>query len=654
MTISTWNFLQGGFASGANNLYDFAALKNYAFVTDYGHSKPIAWDGISTAGMAQGYRLSYNYTAKGVQLSFTVNTNDNSILDMAASQPASGLYIGKLMYISGGASEHTEVVSVETFSTTGTAGDTNYFVTQITLSTKVALDRDTASFNGVTITTAASGGSITTTGALTCFKIMAITQMKSGGFRASEEMSVDVINGSAGKILLSDILMDLSFNGTEFGFDIAAMATEWFMTKPFDPQLRPTAPLSAASQIYYKIPLAALSTGLNPMLNSETAFDIIDNVAGTENTTVLEYELEQAYFTEQVDAPRVKFMRVFQNFLCEAGDPCFPSRLWLSELLSPQIWSEFGGTQGSFLDFAPDDGDIITGIKPWSNFLFVFKAHSVFRVEFTGADVTPFTVQQITNHIGALSHFAIQDTDKGIVFLSEKGPAICRGYYVSYVAFEGPQNAVDGLSGVDLLFNSNYSAPLNFNALVYSVSANDTQHRRLWFSVTQGTNDEYRDKALIYDYAHNAWWLNDSVANYYAQVQDANNFIDIWSGNYAAQVFEQESGVVDAPGNPISFSYTMAPIFADISFDWMNGRRLWISGIQNSSSSILSVDATSFPVGNTVTVTFDTSDPKFASGMYVPLPGDAMSTQIRLRHTDNTTLDITGIRLEYENQGPRV
>lgn len=656
MTITAWNFLEGGFATGANTLFDFATLKNYVFATDYANSKPLCWNGITTSGMAQGYRLSWGYTAKGNELTFTVDGTDNSILNMTtATQSASGLYPGKLLYISGGALGHGEIAAIDAFVTTGTAGDTNYYVTQITLTSTVKADRTTANYNGVTITSTASGGSITTSGALTCFKIMGITQMKSGGYRASEEISIDVKDGTSGQIQISDLLMNATFTGAQFGFDIPSSATTWFMTKAFNPTLKPSEPLSAATQVYYKIPAPSLSTSVNPMLNSETAFDINTQVAGTEHTTLNEYNLEQAYFTEQVDAPKVKYMRVFNNFMCEAGDPCFPSRLWISELLSPQIWSEFGGTQGSFLDINPDDGDEIVGIKPWSTFLFIFKNHGVFRMSFTANADTPFEIQKVSGSVGALSHFAIQETDGGLVFLTEKGPAICKGYYVTYTAFGGPQDSISGLGGVDPLFDANYSAPLNFDALKYSVSGNDTQHKRLWFSVTQGTDSTYRDKALIYDYAHNQWWLNNNIANYYASIADTNNFISVWSGNYIAQVYQQEAGFSDEPGIPIDFSYTMPPVYSGDTFGWMNVRRLWISGIPSTGgSSTLTVTATSLPAGDVRTLTFDMTNSELPYGIYQPLQGDCKALQIQLTHSDNVPLNITGIRLDYEPNGDRV
>jgi len=312
---------------------------------------------------------------------------------------------------------------------------------------------------------------------------MGITALRSGGFRASEEMSVDVKDGSAGIINLTNVRMNSSFDGTQFGFDIGTTATTWFMTKAFNPQLEPTDAASGVGQIYYEIPGASITVS-NPSPNTATLFSITEEVAGTEPTTLDVFTHEQAYFTLQVDAPKVKYMRVYNNFLLEGGDPCNRSRVWISELLSPNIWSEFGGTQGSFLDIDPDDGDEISGICVWTTFAFIFKYHSVHRINFTGDEQVPFTVEKLAGKIGALSHFAIQETDKGIIFLSEKGPAICRGYYVTYTSFGGPEDAMAGLGGIDPLFDSSYISPLNFEALKFSVSANDTQHRGLWFSVT--------------------------------------------------------------------------------------------------------------------------------------------------------------------------
>jgi len=218
-----------------------------------------------------------------------------------------------------------------------------------------------------TATRTATGGTM----AVGWYRVVAITQLKSGGYRASAPQDVEITAGTD-RIVLSSIAMDSTH--TEFNFDIDSLATTWFCTTT------QTAQADLDGAILYKLDASDISVATNPIANSTTTFDITDDPAGTENTTLDEYGIEQGYFTSQVDTPDCKFLASGEGYLCMAGDNDNPSRLWVSPLNEPQVWGTFGGNQGTFYPVGnQNDGQIIRGVKFSQGAFFVFKDTDIYR-----------------------------------------------------------------------------------------------------------------------------------------------------------------------------------------------------------------------------------------------------------------------------------
>lgn len=600
-----WNILKTGLAPQGNAIFDFATLKDYLFTCDYATHGTQVWDGTSLSTMAHGYRLSFGYTGIGVSLQVAAGPLgiQGVKVNLSANQPATGLFVGKIISLSGGANSTPDECVVTGFTTTGTAGSATYYVTQIIVDKYPQMDRTAVNFGGVNISAASTGGTIVSAGSKTCFKVMAVTQLKSGGLRASEEFTVDLETTTTGSIVVSGITMRDTFNGTQFAFDVGGNATTWFMTEAFDPLLPITSPDSGLGMLYYRIDPARISLNANPMPNSTGTFTITAGPDTADDDTLLTaFQLEQGYFTQQVDAPRVKFIRVFQSFLALAGDPLNPSRLWVSEQYAPQVISEFGSTLGSYLDVNPDDGDRITGLHVWNGFLFVYKQHSIYRVNFTGNPVAPFTVDRLVSNIGALSHWTIQETDNAMIFLSERGPAMCQGSLAQVV---GEQvSPLFDENARPILYNSQaagtqFEGHSDLDTLAYCTAANDTIHKSVWTSYgTDGSTT--RDRALVFNYGQNTWNTLKQASNFYANVPDENGFSKIYAGGYDGKIYQMDvlDGEIEAPAAflqpgqndkvnnssptlnlPITFQgstcmYVMAPIFPEEPGMWMNLKRV--------------------------------------------------------------------------------
>jgi hypothetical protein len=377
--------------------------------------------------------------------------------------------------------------------------------------------------------------------------VMAVTALTSGGYRTT---FYDVTLTATNKdILISSLTA--SENYDQFYFDIGATATSWFITKPAT---------SSAGQIYYKVPTAGMSIA-NPTANSTTAFTIYpssDAQLEAENTLDREFSTQQGYFTLQVDTPSFKGMDVFQNMLCGWGDPNNPSRVWISEQGAPQVFTTYGSTLGNFLDIAPEDGEIVTGLKAIGEALFVTKQHSIYRVDFTGDTNDPFHWEEVKGGLGTQSHWSLEQVPEGLYFISELGPSVCTGSY---------SRLIDAASNIRNLFDA--GDPLSFKqtGLSYAVSCKDST-RGVVYTTISSHDSSLRDTVLGYDYINQQFQKVSGLnANVIATIGNASGFPSLWYGDYQGWAYAQLGDSDDCTVQSSDGQYSIAiPMRADTPF----------------------------------------------------------------------------------------
>ncbi len=450
------------------------------------------------------------------------------------------------------------------------------------------------------------------------YKILAVTTLVSGGQRASAEMTVTMAGGGTQQIAVTSIVMD-GTSASNFGFDIAATATQWFMA--------PLSSATATDYTYYKIP-AANMTVANPAANSTTSFNITATTGLTTSSTFLDvYDLPQAYFTSQAATPSCAYMAVFQDILCMAGDPNNPSRVWFSEQLAPNIWSTYGQLLGSYIEVDDGDGDVIKGLFQWNGSLYVLKQHSVHIVEFTGNAALPFDRRRLPGDIGALSHWSCKDIGSGFVFLSERGVAICSGTIIGLAP--GTANILDYFDPAD-------ANTFNLSVMQYSTAGLNRTKGQVWWGVAS-TGSTNRDQVLVYDYTNNAFWLDDGISgNYFTEVGDANGFFSVWSGDYSAQVFQHELGTSD-DGIAIDWYFYCPWIESGEPSQWKHFDWLQVSGDVQTTGTLTCTVYLDFSTTASRTLTFDMSNAKFKTGMRVPIGARGKYIQIKF---SNSTLNV--------------
>lgn len=470
---------------------------------------------------------------------------------------------------------------------------------------------------------AAAGGAVTAG----VYKVMAVTSLDSGGYRASAPVTVTTAAGNL-TIAVSSIVAD-GTAATDFGFDISATATKWFMT-------------AAGGETYYKIPAANMSVA-NPPANNTTTFNITALTGlTTANTLIVEYSLPQGYFTSQVAAPAVKYMTAWQDFLVMAGDPNNPSRVWFSEQNAPNVWSTYGQIYGNYLEIDDGDGDVITGVFQWNGSLYVSKQHSLHIVEFTGNAAAPFQRRRLPGDIGALSGFTFKDVGAYFVFLSERGIAGCVGSIASIAP--GMENILD-------LFDPNDADRFNLAACTYSTAGHNRVLGQVWFGVSS-TSATTRDKVLIFDYTNKCFWLDDGISgNYFTEVGDANGFFSAWSGDYSGQIFQHDSGTTDN-GAAIDWYFTTPALGMKDPYAWKHFDKLMVAGDKQASGT-LSIDVyVDRSTTATKTLTVDMTTDRMLTGYLTQIGVRGKTVQFKFRNSESgVPVHIDSFGVYFDNVG---
>lgn len=651
---SNWSTLSGYW--GAIIFVYFETIKNLLFLsgaqipspTSQSMVPPKWWDGSMTQLGFHGSRLSpfyqdfFGQNYSGV----LVSSVSGQIFTIQATQFAGGLYRGKQIWLNFG-NHVIDPAIVSSFTTTGVAGTSTYYVTTITVLNAPHFTNQPISilWNGVTIAQSTTGGSIVIAGAATTVKVLAVTAMASGGLRASEQ-SIDVAVGSTNSIALSNIQMAFG-DGQPFGTDIGSNATTWYMTPPFNPQLPSSDPNSGPSQIYYRIPdnngiPTDTNTGFNPMPNSTTAFTIkTPRNPATDATLIADTSIDaQGYFTGQVDIPLYKFAKAWQNFLVLFGDIWNPSSIWVSAYGSPQVFGTQGGLDGAFIQVPNgNDGQVIVGAYVWRGDLYIFKTNSVYVLQFNGnTSLSPFLLTKLQGNFGPVSPNTIQEGDNYLYFLSPLG--LC---------------AISGLT-VQLLpesdnVRSKFVGPNTWNLALMSNAQSIVlpMKKQIWFQVAVAA---LGDNVLVYDYERRTFWYNTGSIQETSMTADLSSAPPVlYGGDANGQLW-----VLDDPGTeeaiPIDFTYSTPWLNFGSPTDWKQLNVIWVGGDQQISGMLDLEVYVDFSDKALPVITYDMSQPGFAVGMNQNANIRGKYFKFVLSNNDSTIpVAIRYMRLDYVNQG---
>lgn len=164
----------------------------------------------------------------------------------------------------------------------------------------------------------------------------------------------------------------------------------------------------------------------------------------------------------------------------------------LSDPKSALAWSEQGDPRNfpaaNVTMFDPNDGDELTGIGRLGSYLVVFKRRKTWLVY----DLDTSANRQLSAGIGCISHRSIVETPHGLLFMSERGPAICDGSSIKMI-----EDKLNLVAYIDLSASRS-----NLNRYINAASTGDDYY----VNVSPQANAQL--PLAHYDILNDAWWLH--------------------------------------------------------------------------------------------------------------------------------------------------
>lgn len=244
----------------------------------------------------------------------------------------------------------------------------------------------------------------------------------------------------------------------------------------------------------------------------------------TLTTTLANYNL---YFTL---VPR--YLEIYNNQLFMAGFSSMPSTAWWSDIGEPE-----GVDPTFFAEFRTNDGDRITGMKAYNGALIVAKERSFHRL--IGDNPSDFSLTEISDQYGCLSHRAMVTFEDSLWFLDSKGIVEYNGANVQIVSYK-----------VESFFAAMNIAAARDNA----IAVHNRMSNEIWFSIPCN-GATLNNVTLVYDYAVKAWTRYEGFQpSSIASIQGNLTSRSMMYGGYTGSLFYFGSSFMGDNGQGITCS----------------------------------------------------------------------------------------------------
>lgn len=183
-----------------------------------------------------------------------------------------------------------------------------------------------------------------------------------------------------------------------------------------------------------------------------------------------------------------RYLEVYNNQMFMSGFSTMQSTFWWSEIGEPE------GVQPGFnAEVRSNDGDRITGMKQYFGSLVISKRNSMHIL--SGSDPTNFTLQELSDQYGCLSHRAMVTWNNNLWFLDTKGLMEYNGANIRCVSTK-----------IEPIFNAmNVDAAMD-NACGIHVK----QFNELWFSIP-ANGSTINNMIVVYDYNADSFTHYDGI-----------------------------------------------------------------------------------------------------------------------------------------------
>jgi len=112
--------------------------------------------------------------------------------------------------------------------------------------------------------------------------------------------------------------------------------------------------------------------------------------------------------------PHAQYIATHRNYVFMARTVSNPNRLYFSEVLNFDNWPAL-----NFIDISPNDGDWITGLMPYDDYLIIAKNRSMWILVGTGP--SDFEVRRIHDGVGCVAPRSLTKMAQTFVFASSEG-----------------------------------------------------------------------------------------------------------------------------------------------------------------------------------------------------------------------------------------
>lgn len=285
------------------------------------------------------------------------------------------------------------------------------------------------------------------------------------------------------------------------------------------------------------------------------------------------------------DFTTARYVEYFHNHLMVAvttETSVQPARLRYSDLNTIETWS--GGSSG-YIDIENSDGQFITGMVVWNDYLLVFKERGIYRVTYTGNATTPFSYQPITKSIGCVSNWTIQNINGTVYWMAVDG---------HIYAYNGAR--IWKITGkvANFISGCNYARFQFATSILYK--------EKNWYCITYSNgSSSTHDRVLVIDYETGSITKFVGI-NALAMAVVPSSSKDVWiHGDYDGYAMLDDYGSTDN-GSAIAAYWKSAWLSFDDPGLIKNFRKIYLVTDQESSTYYLNMGL-QFDLSDTNTVT---------------------------------------------------
>lgn len=225
-----------------------------------------------------------------------------------------------------------------------------------------------------------------------------------------------------------------------------------------------------------------------------------------------------------------KYLEIFNNQLFMSGFSSALSTVYFSDIGEPEaVQPDFN------FEVRTNDGDVITGMKPYQSSMLIFKEKSFHLLQ--GDSPENFLIRQISDQYGCLSNRAIVTFEDRCLFLDRKG----------IIEFNGANITVLSQKIEPIFLTMNVIA-----AKENAVAIHNRLRNEIWFAIPTGSST-VNDTIIVYDYMVNAFTKFEGINVASLSVMKREFFTErAFFGDYSGVIGSYSSSLLADSGRSIT------------------------------------------------------------------------------------------------------